>query len=98
MSVNFSPSKGNIHSSTSRFLPRGRRTLGTNPIVTEPDLLLTHHFITATSVLNAQFDITLVIDGGRVRELVRLEVDQSGSLGSTILKFAHNLVLHRTPK
>ena len=43
---------------------------------------------------DAEPDVALVVDWGRVGELVGLEVDQSCSLAYTVLKIAHDLTVN----
>ncbi len=45
---------------------------------------------------DAEPDVALVVDGGGVRELVSLEVDQSGRLAHAVLELAHDLTINWT--
>ena len=45
---------------------------------------------------DAEPDVALVVDGGSVRELVRLEVDERGGLGHAVLELAHDLAVNGT--
>ena len=56
----------------------------------------TDHVITAAGVPDAEPDVALVVDGGGVRELVRLEVDERGGLGHAVLELAHDLAVNGT--
>lgn len=56
----------------------------------------TYHIITAAGVPDAEPDVALVVDGGGVGELVRLEVDERGRLAHAVLELTHDLSVNRT--
>jgi hypothetical protein len=47
-------------------------------------------------VSDAEPDVALVVDGGGVRELVSLEVNQGGRLAHAVLELAHDLTINWT--
>ena len=52
--------------------------------------------VVAAAVLQAEPDVALVVDGGRVGKLVRLELDRGPRPLAVVLERAHQLLVHRT--
>jgi len=87
------------------IIPTTAVTTVTTTIVTSHQIITTtttgttttsYRVITATSVSDAEPDVALVVDGGGVRELVSLEVDQGGRLAHAVLELAHDLTINWT--
>lgn len=56
-----------------------------------------YHVVTAASVLDAEFNVALVVYGRGVGELVRLEADTRGRLGRCVFQGAEDFIVDGTP-
>ena len=55
----------------------------------------TDRIFATSGVSDAEPDVALVVDRGRVGELVSLEVNQSRRLAHAVLEFPHDLTIDR---